>query len=120
MCQYQIELVDVWASAWLVIVTINAWLAFCLGARPSVEAVSCMIFAEGLFTLLAFLAVLIVAVEYKSQLNYVRGFVVGLLGLEVAILALMFFVPPPAQTDPVVISFYFFAFFWPGFAFGMV
>ncbi|KAK8133607.1 hypothetical protein PG984_005619 [Apiospora sp. TS-2023a] len=114
------DILGVWAAAWLVIVTINAWAAFYLDAPPSEEAVTGILITEVVYSFLALFVSLLDSTPYDYQRNYTFGFVGGLLGLEAAILILMFYVPPQTRTDPLVISFFVFACSWPGFAWGIL
>lgn len=106
----------IWSAVWLVIVTINAWLAFYLDGPAPEAAAAFTIMVEGVYTFAGFLRAMDFPDFDEQRSNITRCIVAGLLGVEAALLVLMFYIPPPAQTDPLVISFFVFALSWMGFA----
>ncbi|KAK8039522.1 1-pyrroline-5-carboxylate dehydrogenase [Apiospora rasikravindrae] len=122
MNQGQTEQHVVWAGVGLVLATINAWLAFFLNAPlcgcRQVAAIF-LLCAEGLFTFCALCGVAS-SDSFRQSHKPSCCAAAGLLGLEAGVLVLMFYVPAPAQTDSLVISFFAFGCFWLGLGWEMV
>ncbi|KAK8094785.1 hypothetical protein PG997_001470 [Apiospora hydei] len=113
----------VWAAVCLVIVTINAWPAFFMdGSPPSLlqEAAAWLILlTEAIYTFSAKVGTAD-STSFQKTHKPARCAAAGFLGLEAALLVLLLYVPAPAQTHPLVISFFSFGFFWLGFGWEMV
>ncbi|KAK7977201.1 hypothetical protein PG988_004691 [Apiospora saccharicola] len=102
MNRYPIEHLAPAAGMWLVLVTLNAWLACYTHASIPESIPRCMLAAECMFSFCAISGVKNIVEQdgyYNKNPTRVNGnwcTAAGMLGLEAAILVLMFFVPSPA------------------------